>query len=229
MEFLYQASFKQINVTNVGVGSRGPSCWPLVWDIVWLILISWGCLTSPTFFLQWIILIGPSKKKLTLWRLPQNKRFYWKMEYLPLWPTYIGEKGRTLGKIYGIKWGAIGKTLGENVGNFGNLMGTHWELEGNIEGTCWETKVKWKKTSSHPLHPKLKRKKSRHLECMLQPTNWLHVFFISKAVGHHFWPRLMAGGRDWTRKKKLWIKSCPDEPDFHPSFDALIPKVVKFY
>jgi hypothetical protein len=28
----------------------------------------------------------------------QNRRFYGKMECLPLWPTYIGEKGRTLGK-----------------------------------------------------------------------------------------------------------------------------------
>jgi hypothetical protein len=34
---------------------------------------------------------------------PQNRRFYGKMECLPLWPTYIGEKGRTLGKTYGIK------------------------------------------------------------------------------------------------------------------------------
>jgi hypothetical protein len=29
---------------------------------------------------------------------PQKRRFYGKMEYLPIWPTYIGEKGRTLGK-----------------------------------------------------------------------------------------------------------------------------------
>jgi hypothetical protein len=44
-----------------------------------------------------------------------------------------------------------------------------------------------------PLAPtqNLKEKKSRHLECMLQPTHWLHVFLV--AVGHHFWIRLMAG------------------------------------
>jgi hypothetical protein len=35
--------------------------------------------------------------------VPQNKRFYGNMECLPLWPTYIGEKGRTLGKPYEIK------------------------------------------------------------------------------------------------------------------------------
>jgi hypothetical protein len=26
---------------------------------------------------------------------------------------------------------------------------------------------------------------------MLQPTHWLHVTLV--AIGHHFWPRLMAG------------------------------------
>jgi len=39
-----------------------------------------------------------------------------------LWPSYIGENGGTLGKIYGIKmwsyWGLLGKVIG-------NLMGTH--------------------------------------------------------------------------------------------------------
>jgi hypothetical protein len=34
---------------------------------------------------------------------PQNRRFYEKMECIPLWPTYIGEKWTTLGKTYGIK------------------------------------------------------------------------------------------------------------------------------
>jgi len=40
-------------------------------------------------------------------------------------------------------------------------MGTHWELEGNTLGTM----EKRKKTS--PPNLKLKRKKSRHFECML--------------------------------------------------------------
>jgi hypothetical protein len=34
---------------------------------------------------------------------PQNRKFYGAKECLPLWPSYIGEKGRTLGKTYGIK------------------------------------------------------------------------------------------------------------------------------
>jgi hypothetical protein len=47
---------------------------------------------------------------------PKNKRFYGNIECLPLWPTYLGEKGRTLGKTYGIKamynWGTpLGNTL----------------------------------------------------------------------------------------------------------------------
>jgi hypothetical protein len=43
------------------------------------------------------------KKKLKLWRLPQNRRFYGKMECLPLWPTYIGERGGFWAKHLGIK------------------------------------------------------------------------------------------------------------------------------
>ncbi len=34
---------------------------------------------------------------------------------------------------------------------------------------------------------------------MLLPTHCLHVFFISKTVGEHFWPGLMAGGRDFSK------------------------------
>jgi len=49
------------------------------------------------------------------------------MECLPLWPTYIAEKGRTLG----LKRGAIGNTLGEHIGNLGNIL----EPDGNPLGT----------------------------------------------------------------------------------------------
>jgi hypothetical protein len=62
---------------------------------------------------------------------PQNRRFYGKMECLPLWPTYIGENGRTLGKTYGIK----ARCYREPREHIGNLIGTHWELEGNMLGT----------------------------------------------------------------------------------------------
>jgi hypothetical protein len=44
-----------------------------------------------------------TKKKVEAMEAPQNKRFYGKIKCLPLWPTYIGEKGRTLGKMYAIK------------------------------------------------------------------------------------------------------------------------------
>jgi len=59
---------------------------------------------------------------------PQNIRLYEKMECLSLWPTNIGEKGRTLGKSYGIE----GSCYWEQIGN---ILGTHWELEGNMLGT----------------------------------------------------------------------------------------------
>jgi hypothetical protein len=47
-----------------------------------------------------------------------------------------------------------------------------------------------------PSTQNLKEKKSKHLECMFQPTHWMHVFFISKIFGHHFWLKLMVGGSD---------------------------------
>jgi hypothetical protein len=57
---------------------------------------------------------------------PQNRRFYGKMKCLPLWPTYIGEKGRTLGKTYGIKVRCYWE----------HPWGTHWKPDGNLKGTC---------------------------------------------------------------------------------------------
>jgi len=65
--------------------------------------ISWGCLTSPTFFSAMSQFDWPIAKKVETMEAPQNRRFHGKMECLPLWPTYIGEKGRTLGKTFGIK------------------------------------------------------------------------------------------------------------------------------
>jgi hypothetical protein len=41
---------------------------------------------------------------------------------LPIWLTNIGEKGRTLGKGYGIKSGANGNSFGKHIGNLGNDM-----------------------------------------------------------------------------------------------------------
>jgi hypothetical protein len=43
------------------------------------------------------------KKSSNYGSTPKNWRFYGKMKYLSLWPSSIGEKGRTLAKTYGIK------------------------------------------------------------------------------------------------------------------------------
>jgi hypothetical protein len=66
------------------------------------------------------------------------------MECLALWPSYIGEKGRALGKTYEIKercyWEPIGNTLG--------TYGICWETDGNpleLEGNFVGNKRKMKK------------------------------------------------------------------------------------
>jgi hypothetical protein len=59
---------------------------------------------------------------------PLNRRFNGKIECHLLWPTYIGEKGRTLGKMYGIKARCYWEHLGEHIGN---LQGTGREHVGN--------------------------------------------------------------------------------------------------
>jgi hypothetical protein len=68
----------------------------------------------------------------------QSRKFYGKMQCLPLWPTYIGEKGRSLGKTYGIKRRCYWEHPWEHIGNLGNILGTGWESIGNLMGTCWE-------------------------------------------------------------------------------------------
>ncbi len=119
------------------------------------ILISWGCVTSPIFyFCNGPIWLAHHKKKVEIMEALQNKRFYGKMECLPLCPTYMGEKGRTLGKHMGLKQGVIGNNFGEHIGNLGNILGTWWELIGNLKGTCWEQR---KNEKNPPFHPKLKR------------------------------------------------------------------------
>jgi hypothetical protein len=78
-----------------------------MYSIVWLILISWGCFTgstlNPFFFFAISYFDWPITKKDKSMEAPQNRRLYWKIESLALWPSYISEKGRTLGKTYGIK------------------------------------------------------------------------------------------------------------------------------
>jgi len=73
------------------------------------------------FICDWPII----KKTLNLEMLSQNSSFYVRIECLPFGSTmYVRcKKGRTLGKGYGIKWGAI-----RNI-----LEWTHWELEEHHE------------------------------------------------------------------------------------------------
>jgi len=65
-------------------------------------------------------------------------------------------------------------------------MGTHWELKRNIVG--WEPGENEKKILPTPLSQKLKRKKkARHLECMLGPSNnWRHEIFSSQESSSPF-------------------------------------------
>ncbi len=117
-------------------------------------------------------MIGPIVEKIETMEVPQNRRVYGKMEFLPLWPTYIGERsGGLLGKTHGIK-GAIGNTLGEHIGN---LTGTHWEPEGRY----WEQRKNEKNPHPKPPPtPKLKKKKSRHFESMLSlPVGYMKFLF----------------------------------------------------
>jgi hypothetical protein len=64
------------------------------------------------------------KKKVETMEAPQNRRFYTKMECLTLWPTYIVEKGRTLGKTYGSKARYYWEHTWERIENQGNILKT---------------------------------------------------------------------------------------------------------
>jgi hypothetical protein len=74
---------------------------------------------------------------------PQNRRFYGKIECLPLWPTYIGGKGRTLGKTHGIKVRWYWK----------HPWGTHWEPDRNPLGTLREPVLEQRKNQKNPCAP----------------------------------------------------------------------------
>jgi len=76
------------------------------------------------------------KNNVETMETPQNSRFYAKMECLALWSTYIGEKGRTLLKTYGIEHKVLLGTL------LGNTLRT--------SGTCWEQRKNEKKKPPLP-------------------------------------------------------------------------------
>ncbi len=62
-----------------------------------------------------------AKRKVETIEAPQNGRFHAKMKCFQLWPAYIGEKERTLGKTCVIKARC----------NWEHPWETHWEPDGN--------------------------------------------------------------------------------------------------
>jgi len=75
----------------------------------------------------------PIAKKIETMEARQNRRFYGKMVFLPLWPTYIGEKGKTHGIKVRSYWEHPWGTHWEPREHIKDLMGTI----GNLKGTCW--------------------------------------------------------------------------------------------
>jgi hypothetical protein len=59
---------------------------------------------------------------------------------LPIWLTYIDEKGRTLGKVYGIKWGANRNAFGKHIWNLRNNMKNPLKTREKTLGIWWEHK-----------------------------------------------------------------------------------------
>jgi len=94
---------------------------------------------------------------------PQNRRFYEKMECLPLWPTYLGDKWRTLGKTYGIN------------------ARFYWEHPWE---THWEQRKDEKILPVSPNPKFIKKKKTRHLERMLSLPIGYMKFLCSKTIRH---------------------------------------------
>jgi hypothetical protein len=92
------------------------------------ILISWGCLISPTFFfilVQWVNLIGPLPKKS--WNYGGSPKIEDSMESWsasPFGPPIYVRRGWLWAKHIGLNQGAIGNPLGtwsEHVGNKGKM------------------------------------------------------------------------------------------------------------
>jgi hypothetical protein len=94
-------------------------------------------------------------------------------------------------------WDQSNVLLGQPFGYTLGTLGTHWELE----GTCWEQRKSEKNPPPTLATQNLKEKKSRHFECVLQPTHWPHVFFVFKTVWSPYLASANGRGRNWTRKK----------------------------
>jgi hypothetical protein len=116
----------------------------------------------------------PRQKKIETMKAHKNWRFYAQMECLPLWPTDICEKGRTLSKTYGIKARC----------DWEHPWGTHCEPIG--------TKEKWKKSSSSPPPPpQILKEKNKTPWMQAEPSHWLHETSIPKTFWHRFQPWLI--------------------------------------
>ncbi len=109
------------------------------------ILISWVCLTIPTFlFCNEPIWLAHHKKKLKLWRLPKIKVSMERWNASPFDPPSFFSFFLILlwAKHMGLKRDAIGNTLGEQI------LGTWWKPIGNLKGTYWEQRKNEK--NPHP-------------------------------------------------------------------------------
>ncbi len=67
-------------------------------------------------------MIGPSLKKMKLWRLPKTEGSILKYIVPPLWPMYITERRKPFPKAYGIKVRWYGEDVGENITKLGNIV-----------------------------------------------------------------------------------------------------------
>ncbi len=131
LKFQHEENPRKKRVSKLGVinGQRGEFHLPLhissKWGSGWCGLSNnhWKYLFFCSFLLFLTFsLWGKRKNKV---EALQNKRFNGKMKCLPLWSNYIGEKGRTLGKIYGIRVRCYWE----------HPWGTHWEPDRNPLGT----------------------------------------------------------------------------------------------
>ncbi len=99
------------------------------------ILLSFSLDGQPPMFCFLFFLFNIAQKKKKPLGDPQHNIFYVRMLLPSFWLPYIGEKGRTLGKEYGIKWVATGNTLQEHNENLRNIMKEHDNIIEHMMGT----------------------------------------------------------------------------------------------
>jgi hypothetical protein len=102
-----------------------------------------GCLPNSFFSFSFssnrAILIGqlPQKKKTETWKALHNINFYVRMTIpISLLAHRYSWEGKTLGKGYGIKWGAIGNSLWGHIENLENPNGNLITSLGTPHSPC---------------------------------------------------------------------------------------------